>query len=42
MRPESLASAGQLLIILPAVIFGGVRILTLLIIGLVVLGIGLL
>jgi hypothetical protein len=31
MSPESLASAGQLLIIFPAVIFGGVSILTLLI-----------
>ena len=31
MSPQSLASAGQLLVILPAVIFGGVSILTLLI-----------
>lgn len=31
MNPESLASAGRLLIILPTVIFGGVSILTLLI-----------
>lgn len=31
MGPQSLASAGQLLVILPAVIFGGVSILTLLI-----------
>jgi hypothetical protein len=31
MSPESLASAGQLLVLLPAVIFGGVSILTLLI-----------
>jgi hypothetical protein len=30
MSPQSLASAGQLLVILPAVIFGGVSILTLL------------
>lgn len=33
MSPESLASAGQLLVILPAVIVGGVSILTLLIRG---------
>ncbi|HLE27282.1 MAG TPA: hypothetical protein VI793_04145 [Anaerolineales bacterium] len=31
MSPESLASAGQLLVIMPAVVFGGVSILTLLI-----------